>query len=261
MKDKASAALLYIAMLPGIQAMAKHPPDCPAAESTYEKALAVYPDRAALSYELGRALNCQSKIPAALYEFERAAVLDATLGNPAIDPKKIRSFADNAYIKFHGSDEGLDQLKEQVRQSALPTDGFDILSAEEVAIKIQREFDKAHPEIAMWRTIRASLSAPDGAQFFADQLKGATVPQLKGTVVEAKPACRSRELLIAVEGNKPEIRLKIDKPLTGKPELNTEIEWEGLGSSFTPEPFLLTMETSAEEIQGLKLTPCAAVRK
>jgi hypothetical protein len=260
MKDKASGALLYIAMLPGIQAMAKHPPDCVAAENTYSTALSTYPDKTALSYELGRALNCQSKIPAAIYEFERAAVLDATLGNPANDPKKTRAFADNAYAKFHGSDEGLDQLKDQVKQSALPPQDFSIASADEVEALRVKTFEKEHPQIALWRTIRESLAGPEGVQFFETQLKGAAVPLLRGTLTEAKPACRPRELYVSIEG-KPEILLRLAKPLTGKPELNDEIQWEGVGASFTPQPLQLTMDSTAEQVQGIRLTPCSATRK
>jgi hypothetical protein len=87
MRERAAAALLYIAMLPGIQAMAKQPPDCAAAESAYSKALSDYPEKAALSYELGRALNCEAKTmpdkqAPAVYEFLRAATIDPTLGQP-----------------------------------------------------------------------------------------------------------------------------------------------------------------------------------
>src|ERR1035438_3890055 len=108
MKEKAGAALLYIAMQPGIRAMSKTPPDCAAAESAYAGALNVYPDRSVISYELGRALSCESKelpgkLSAALYEFQRAAVIDPTLGDPKGDPKKISTFADNSYLGVHGS--------------------------------------------------------------------------------------------------------------------------------------------------------------
>ena len=42
MKEQANAALLYIAMQPGMQAMAKQPPDCAAAEAAYTHALGVF---------------------------------------------------------------------------------------------------------------------------------------------------------------------------------------------------------------------------
>jgi hypothetical protein len=257
MKDKANAALLYLAMLPGIRAMAQHPPDCPAADAAYTKALAEWPDKTAISYELGRALNCETKPSAALYEFQRAAVLDPTLGNPANDPKKIKSFADNAYIKFHGSDDGLEQLRAQVKQSPLPPPDFNVKNAEEVTILREQADAAKNPELALWKRIRESLAAPDGPQFFDRELKDAAVPQLKGTVIEAKPACRPTELFIAITGTQPEIILKLEKPLPGKPELNTEIEWEGAAQAFTPDPFRLTMEADADKIHGVKTTPCA----
>ena len=98
MKEQATGALLYIAMQPGVQAMAKQPPDCAAAEAAYTRALKEYPDKTVLSYELGRALNCQlksqpEKVSEAIYEFERAAVVDPTLGDPKSDPHKVANFA------------------------------------------------------------------------------------------------------------------------------------------------------------------------
>ena len=53
------------------------------------------------------------------------------------------------------------------------------------------------------------------------------------------------------------ITLKLDTPLTGKPEAG-EIQWEGVPSSFTSDPFMLTMDTEKAKIEGLKTAPCAA---
>ena len=261
MKKKANAAFLYLAMLPGIRAMALHPPDCATADAAYTKSLATWPDKTALSYELGRALNCETKPSAALYEFQRAAVLDPTLGNPANDPKKIKAFADNAYIKFHGSDEGLDQLRTQVKQSPLPPARFQGENRRRDRGCARRQLGRG---TSRTRPLEANPRRPRRArrpQFFDRELKDAAVPRLKGKLIEAKPACRSAELFIAITGAQPEVVLKLDKPLTGKPELNTEIEWEGAGAAFTPEPFRLTMETSADQLHGVKTSPCATHRK
>jgi hypothetical protein len=269
MQSKAAAAILYIAILPGIQAMAKQPPDCASAEPVYTRALTDYPDKSALSYELGRALNCEAKTvpekqPLAIYEFLRAATLDPTLGDERNDKKKILAFADNAYIKFHGSDEGLEQLRQQVRQSPLPPADFKIATATEVEEAKAAQFEKDHPQLALWLKIKGVLSAADGAQYFESQMKDAAVPQLTGTLIEAKPACHPRELLVGVplpDAPRPlhaEIRLKLDKPLAGKPEPNAEFQWEGVPSAFTRYPFLLTMDADTGKLQGLNLTPCTA---
>jgi len=269
MKGKAETALLYIAMLPGIQAMAKQPADCAAAEAAYTKAVMIYPDKAALAYELGRALNCEAKIMpeklvAAVYGFLRAAAIDPTLGNPATDPKKIQAFADSAYVRLHGSEEGLAQLKQQVKQSPLPPPNFTILTAAEVAAAKAAEFEKDNPQLALWMKIRAALLENDGGQYFESQLKDSSVPRLAGVLVEAKPACRPKELLVSIplpdaKGSSPaEITLKLDKPRAGKPELNAQLSWEGVPSAFVKEPFMLTMDTESGKIQGLTTTACAA---
>src|ERR1035437_1233804 len=238
MKEKAASALFYIEMSPGLQAMAKQPPDCATAESAYSKALGDYPDKSALSYELGRALSClakeqPAKLPLAIYEFERAAVVDPTLGNSGNDLKKVPTLADNAYIRFHGSDQGLAELKEKVKQSALPPPGFSLQSATEIAEEKRAEFEKSNPQLALWLKIKGALSDTNGDQYFENDLKERAVPQLRGTLVEAKPSCRPKELLVSVplpDAQQPlraEIRLKFAKPLTGKPEPNTEFHSEG----------------------------------
>ena len=267
MKEQAAAALLYIAMQPGVQAMAKQPPDCAAAEAAYTRALKEYPDKTVLSYELGRALNCQlksqpEKVSEAIYEFERAAVVDPTLGDPKSDPHKVANFADIAYVKIHGSDDGLEQLKQQVRQSPLPPEGFKIQTVEEIAEAKRQEFEKSNPQLALWMKIRGALSDTNGEQYFTDQLKDSQVPQLRGVLMEAKPACHPKELTVGVpqpdtqQSLQPEIRLVLDKPLTGKPELNQEFHWEGVPTAFTKDPFLLTMDTETAKLEGLKTAQC-----
>jgi hypothetical protein len=53
--------------------------------------------------------------------------------------------------------------------------------------------------------------------------------------------------------------LKLEKPLAGKPELDAEIRWAGVAKLFAKEPFLLTVETNAAKLEGLKTTACTSV--
>src|SRR5438270_5508331 len=74
LQTAAKGALLSMAVRPGQAAMAKQPPDCPAAEAAYSKALQNYPDSSFVSYELAKALRCQQKDKPekraqAIYEF------------------------------------------------------------------------------------------------------------------------------------------------------------------------------------------------
>ena len=267
MRAKASGALLYMEILPGIQAMAKTPPDCHMAEEVYRRALAEYPARAALSYELGRALNCEAranpeKQAPAIYEFVRAATLDPTLGDPRNDRKKIEAFANNAYIRIHGSDEGLSKLREQVRESPLPPPDFTIKTADQIAQDRDEAFAREHPQSALWKNIRALLTADDGQQYFESQMKDAALPQLTGTLVEARPSCRPRELVVAMaQPGAPEITLKLEKPLAGKPAFGREFQFEAVAEAFVKSPFMLTMTANPVKLQGLDTTPCASARK
>jgi hypothetical protein len=113
--------------------------------------------------------------------------------------------------------------------------------------------------------IKGALADTEGDQYFESQLKDSAVPQLRGVLIEAKPACHARELLVGVplpdtqQTLRAEIRLKLDRPLTGKPELNQEFHWEGVPTAFTKDPFLLTMDTDVAKIEGLKSAPCTTV--
>jgi hypothetical protein len=269
MKDKASAALLYLAMLPGKQAMERQPPDCAAAEAAYTKALASYPDKSIVSYELARALTCETKDKPdkgapAIYEFERAAVVDPTLGGVRKDPGQVQTYADNVYVKFHGSDEGLAGLKQSAKQSPLPPTGFTIKSAADLADEKRAAFDAANPQLALWLKIKTALSQANGSEYFENGLKGTAVPQLQGRLLESRPACRPRELVIGVplpdsaDALEPEITLKLTRPLTGKPETGQDVRWQGVPSTFNQHPFMLTMDAEPGEIEGLRVAPCGA---
>jgi tetratricopeptide (TPR) repeat protein len=267
LQPSAKATMLWIALQPGAQAMAKN--DYPGAEAAFSKALNDYPQSAAICYNLALSLSKQGKKVQALYEFERAIVIDPTLGGTS-DAAKMKDFADKYYVSYHGSNEGLDQLKETVKASPLPPADFKVKTATEVADEKEAEFEKSNPQLAMWMKIKGALADTNGEQYFDTSLKNAAVPKLKGILVEAKPACRPKELLVAVplpDAKTPyqaEISLKLvdadDKPatLSGKPEANSEFQWEGVPSAFTKEPtFLLTMDTDKTKVDGLKVTPCA----
>jgi hypothetical protein len=273
---RGNTALMAITLAPAAQALAKN--DCATAESLYTKALGQYPDNAAISYALGRALSCLAKAdpnkaselnPKAIYEFVRAAVVDPTLGGTVQNPKQITDFATTVYSGYHGSDDGLDQLKQQVKSSPLPPAGFAIETATAVAARKQKEFAEKEPQLALWMNLKGQLADTNGQQYFEGQLKDADVSgqngakALKGVIVEARPACRSKELLVAIpEPGKPaktaEITIKLDTPLTGKPAVGQTIEWDGVPKAFTKDPFMLTMEAEKAKISGLKLDPCAA---
>jgi len=276
MQVAAKGALMYLAMKPGADAMQSR--NYPAAEAAFTKALEQFPDSGQIAYQLGASQVAQQaadpgKVSSGIYEIARGATLDPAKGGIA-DPKaraEVNAYLKKIYTTWHGSDEGLDQLRQQALASPTPPAGFHIKTAAEIATEKEAEFEKTNPELALWMKLKSQLVDTQGDQYFQSQLKDTAVPQLRGTLVEAKPACHPRELLVAVPlppaagaaensaapALQPEITLKLEAPLSGKPEPNTEFHWEGVPTEFTKDPFMLTMTVEKDKLD-LKSTPCSA---
>jgi tetratricopeptide (TPR) repeat protein len=272
----ANSSLTYIAMRPGMEAAQKQ--DWQGAADAYTKALEQHPDNAQISYQLGSALIRTRKpenVNEAIYEMARAAALDPSKGGitNAKDRADIEAYLNKIYTSVHGSTEGLDQIKQQAVNSPLPPPGFAVKTQAQIAAEKEQQFEQTNPELALWMKIKGQLVDANGDDYFKTQLKDANVPQLRGTLVEAKPACHPKELLVAVplpnaqQPLKPEITLKLDEPLTGKPGLNQEFHFQGVPTAFTKDPFMLTMDTEKAKVEGLKEEKCVvapahkAVRK
>jgi len=263
-----NAVLMSTAARPGAEAMAKYRTDkntanCTTAEGAYQKALQQYPDSAAIAFGLGTAEVClykvtPEKINSGLWYLARAVAIDPTLGGTS-DPKPIEAYLNSTYTQYHGPDDaGLKALKDAAKASVNPPADFKIKSQIEIAHEKEMEFEKSNPQLAMWMKIKGQLADAGGEQYFESQLKSADLPPLKGTVVEGKPACRSKELIVALsDASHAEVTLKLDSPLTGKPETGTEVQFKGVPSAFTKDPFMLTMDTEKAKVEGLKSTPCA----
>jgi len=252
----ANDALYQIALAPGRQAVAKK--DCPAAEAAWAKALGDYPGKTVLSWQLASAYNCQQKPFLALYEYARAVAVDPSLGK-SMDPAKSATFVKNTYTKLHGSDEGYDALLAQAKSTTLPPADFKILTGDEIKIAADADFAKRNPELAVWKNIKDNLVS-QGAPFF-ENMKGAELPLLLGIIADAKPACRSKTLTVYVPSPEntaktPEITIKLETALTGKPEVGSTIKFVAVGDSFTASPFMLTLTAEKDKIQDLKVTPC-----
>jgi hypothetical protein len=149
-------------------------------------------------------------------------------------------------------------------QSPLPPAGFVIKSTAETAREQDADFESNHPELALWTRIKVALSGTDGEHYFQSEMKGSAVPELQGVLVAARPACRPTELGIAIrllndtQNGREEVVLKLERPMTGKPELGTELHWTGVATAFSKDPFLLTMDVEPSNVKNLTLSPCQA---
>jgi tetratricopeptide (TPR) repeat protein len=265
------AAMLFVAMLPGTQAQNKK--DYEAAEAAFSKALQQYPDCPQIAFALGGAqiaLRKPEKAPAAIYEVARAAALDPGKWGPdaAATNKTASAYLEKVYNSYHGPDpEGLQQLKQLAVQSPFPPADFKIKTASEVAAEKEKEFMDKNPQLALWMSIKRQLADTNGDQYYESTMKGTEIAgqngakALKGTIVEGKPACRSKELLVAIsDAQHAEVTLKLEAALTGKPQAGTQIQFDGAPSAFSKDPFMLTMDTEKAKVDGLQMDPCAPPR-
>lgn len=261
------SALLYLALLPVAQSMRAN--DCAGAEIAVRKVIEQHPASVQAAWYQGSALLClarqqPARTSEALYAFARAAALDPVKG--MVDPKwqqsEVAPYFQKFYEQYHGKDpEGMQKLKEQAVREPYPAERFHILSSSEIAQQKQADFESRNPELALWRRIREALAAENGETYFQSDLKNSEFPPLPGTLLSASPECRPSELSIAVENNEPAVLIKLEKPLRGKPTTGVTLRWQAVATAFQKSPFLLTMETTAEKLDGLQMTPCTPARK
>jgi hypothetical protein len=232
--------------------------DFPRAEVELRKAMALDPKQGQIAYWLGDAMLEQNKTnpekqPVALYYFARAASYEGPNSLPEGDRKNLTAYLNKAYVKYHGSDEGLAQLLAGAKSNPAPPAGFQIKSAAQIEkerIEAEQMFDKTHPERALWKDLKAALMGPSGDTYFETNMKDALVPRLKGKLVAALPASKPKELVLAIENSAGDVTLKLDGALPGKMEPGGEIEFEGIAKSFVTDPFMVTFETERAKLKG-----------
>lgn len=244
--------------------------DTAKAEAELIKDLQVDPTNASASLMLANLLLTQQKehpdkMPLALFEYARASNYD---GTGALDAK-TRASLDNflttkAYPTYHGSAQGLPELKVLAKTNALPPGDMSIKSTVDLAKEDEAKREKAaadNPMLAFWTEIKEALTSSDAATSdkYWDAMKGAGLPpaekvptgKFKGTLISATPETRPKELLIAIE--KPDVadaKLVLEEPLPGKMEPGGEISFFGAAEELSKSPFMITFKVSKDDIEG-----------
>ena len=227
------------------------------AETELTKTLQMDPTQALASYWLAQALIAQQKdhpekLSEYIFENARASQYDGPNALPAPARQQVLASVAKAYTQYHGSNEGYNELLASAKTNALPPAGFMIASTADLAVakaKADQEAAAKDPAMALWRTIKTGLTG-DSPEMFFESLKGAEVPgagaggvtKFKGTIVSMSPATRPKELILAVE--KPgvaDVTLKLEEALPGKMEAGGELQFEGVATAYTKEPYMLTV--------------------
>ena len=230
------------------------------AEAEFKKVLALDPTQAQMSYWLGSVIVRQKNVARyseAIYDIARSVTVTGTGALPDAQKKAAEDYLKRLYSGYHGDDTGLDQVKEQTKAAALPPPDYHIKNIEEIQ-KEQfanvEEFNKAHPDIALFRTIKAALTAPNGASYL-DQVKGSEVPPTDIGMFKAKiVSVGEKEIVANVDNAVGDVTLKFEKAVNQK-VLNAgdAFEFKGVVEAFTPDPYMLTVtiDDPKESIKGL----------
>ena len=231
------------------------------AEAEFRKSLQMNPNNGQVDYWLGFTIASEKKtekVPEALFYFARAATFD---GQGAMAPPgraQALDYVKRQYKIYHGSDADFDKLVAAAKNPTPPGDFKieDAASIEAKKIASEEDWDKAHPQEALWKSIKGALTGADGANYFSTSMQGALLPALKGHVVSMTPALRPKTLVLAMDdGSNPpnttgDATLKFETALPGKVDAGTELTFEGVPESYTAGPFMVVFNVEKDKLQG-----------
>jgi hypothetical protein len=210
---------------------------------------------AATSYRLGATLVAERdpvKYPAAIFHLARAV---AVMGPGAVDDsakKPIEDYLENIYRDYHGSLMGLDEVKMEAMEAWIPPPGWTIQSVTAITqaqIAADEKFAEEHPELVVWRTLKARLMATDGDDYFTSDVKGAEILRLKGKVT-AQPDAKT--LVLAMDNPAmADATLRLDTALKGQTPAGTVLDFSGVPLSLTKTPFMVIFSVERSKVNGL----------
>ena len=169
--------------------------------------------------------------------------------NLAPSVAQIADFGKKSYNKFHGSDEGWDQLLAQAKNSPLPPPGFTITKyvppspAEQADTMIQTK-NFADMGFGEWIFILTSGNQ-QAADTIWEKIKGKML-KFQGRVTEPSPS----ELGLAVtadgiDAKKTEVKVAMNPALRTAPGAGTDYQLQAVPVSYTPNPFIMNMDQGA----------------
>jgi hypothetical protein len=164
---------------------------------------------------------------------------------------QITKFGHSKYVKYHGSEEGWNELLALTATTPLPPPGFTIKQyvpptpAEQAAELVKTKAPK-DMSFAEWELV-LSAGSPADAEKVWSAIKGAPL-QMEGTVIKASPT----ELQIAasqddIDQKRADIVVTMGGTIPAKlmPQEGSTLDFEGTPVSYTPTPFVMTMEKGA----------------
>jgi tetratricopeptide (TPR) repeat protein len=229
--------------------------DYAASLDAFKQAAKIAPNDGALFYRIGDTLVKQRPIKwdEALWAFARAVSVEGPSALPPANKQPVEDYLKKAYTTYHGSDEGLAELKTQAKAAAFPPDGFHIKTKAEMAPPPPPP--PPEPPIPddvtkmSFGQIKSVLSKDDDkSKEVLAKLKAAGGMDLEGVIVSATPPTAPKTLHIAVLKKTQEtegefdIVLVLTAPTTRiRAAKGKTVEFQGVVKDFKADPFALNL--------------------
>src|ERR1700691_1978733 len=160
--------------------------------------------------------------------------------------QQIEKYAGSQYIKYHGGDDGWTDVLAQAKANPNPPANFAIKPAPTPAEQAHNMVTATSPDkmdFATWEFVLSNGSQADQDAVW-NAIKGKPV-QMNGTVISAT----ATEFDIAgssddIDAKKADITLTFEDkvPLKLIPKEGASLDFQGEPASYTPNPFMMTME-------------------
>ena len=186
---------------------------------------------------------------AGLFYIARAAALAQGPGKA-----QIAKFGKSKYTKYHGSNEGWNELMAKAATATTPA-GITItqyvpptLAQQCADLLKQKKVEEM--SFAEWQ-LCLSDGTPDAAEKVWSTLKGKPL-QMQAHIISIDTTGKATKLMLAgseddIEAKKADIDLTMTAAIPKKdmPKEDTDFQFQGTPTSFTPKPFVMTMEDGA----------------
>src|SRR6476646_5829020 len=179
----------------------------------------------------------------------------ARAANLVADPKgkdSIVKFGHSRYAKYHGTDQGWDELLAQTKTTPLPPAGFTITqyvppTPQQQAAELVKTKKPEEMSFAEWELVLSVGTQADQDTVW-NALKGKNLQMAEVQVISASPT--KLELAASVDDidqKRADIELSFPAaiPARSLPKVGDKINFEGTPVSYTPKPFVMVMEKGA----------------
>jgi tetratricopeptide (TPR) repeat protein len=179
----------------------------------------------------------------------------ARAANLVSDPKgkdSIIKFGRSRYAKYHGTDQGWDDLLAQTKTTPLPPAGFTIAkyvppTPQQQAADLVKNKKPEEMSFAEWELVLSVGTQADQDTVW-NVLKGKNLQMAEVEVISASPTKLGLAASVDdIDQKRADIELSFPGPIPAKmvPKEGDKINFEGTPVSYTPSPFVMVMEKGA----------------